>query len=315
MEIWTFILEAVNKGSKVTLLVVVDSSGSSPGRRGFKMAVDEHGRMCGSIGGGVMEHKFTEMARVDMLGKAGKVSIHKQVHSKEGGKNRSGMICSGEQTVAVVPVDADVASSIQRLVTALEHQENVELWLNQSGMILKTDHTLQEQYSFSSSEREWQYKEKIGHRETVHIIGGGHVGLALSELLHWLGYYIKLYDNRPNLNTFDDNTHVHEKHIVDFRELSSIIGDGSDYIVLVSFGYATDKLVLKQLIGRKFKYFGMMGSATKTQTLFRELAKEGIDQGFLKHIRAPIGVQINSQSPEEIAVSIAAEITMVRRQG
>ena len=82
------------------LLYVLESTGSSPGRQGFVMAVNELGEMEGSIGGGIMEHKFVEMAKEQLKGRVsrpGDTILKRQIHDKAAAKNQSGMICSGEQ--------------------------------------------------------------------------------------------------------------------------------------------------------------------------------------------------------------------------
>ena len=97
------------------LLYVLESSGSSPGRQGFFMAVNANNEMAGSIGGGIMEHKFVEMAKASLeAGVEGRETgagsreaghtIKKQIHDKSASKNQSGMICSGEQTILLYPV-------------------------------------------------------------------------------------------------------------------------------------------------------------------------------------------------------------------
>src|SRR5437868_960925 len=109
------IFSSLEQDIPAMLLYVVESNGSSPGRQGFFMAINAKGRMEGSIGGGIMEHKFVEMAK-DRLGsgdwsteyRAGSTEpgslIRKQVHDKSAKKNQSGMICSGEQTILLYTV-------------------------------------------------------------------------------------------------------------------------------------------------------------------------------------------------------------------
>lgn len=77
------------------LLYVLESNGSSPGRQGFSMAVTAKGEMEGSIGGGIMEHKFVEMAKDKLMRDENELSVRKQIHNKQAAKNQSGMICSG----------------------------------------------------------------------------------------------------------------------------------------------------------------------------------------------------------------------------
>jgi xanthine dehydrogenase accessory factor len=99
---WEFIYNNLQQNIAVMLLYVLESEGSSPGRQGFFMAVNEQDEMIGSIGGGIMEHKFVEMAKEKLRAAGHKLqagTVRKQVHDKSAAKNQSGMICSGEQTI------------------------------------------------------------------------------------------------------------------------------------------------------------------------------------------------------------------------
>ena len=92
----------------------------------------------------------------------------------------------------------------------------------------------------------------------------------------------------------------------------SIPDEDGSYVVVMTLGYASDKVVIKQLVDRDVKYFGVLGSKAKMATLMKELKNEGIDSDRLARIRTPIGIPINSRTPEEIAISIAAEIIAVK---
>ncbi|HEY2867203.1 MAG TPA: XdhC family protein, partial [Pyrinomonadaceae bacterium] len=84
------------------------------------------------------------------------------------------------------------------------------------------------------------------------------------------------------------------------------------YVVVMTLGYKTDAIVIRQLVDKDFRYFGVFGSEAKMVTLFRELIDDGVSKERLDRIRTPIGLPINSHSPEEIAVSITAEIISVK---
>src|ERR1700712_1949349 len=105
--VWKLIAESLQEQTPVMLLYVLESDGSSPGRQGFGMAVNKKGEMKGSVGGGIMEHKFVEMAK-EKLAAIGKppaaTSLKKQIHNKSASSNQSGMICSGEQTILLYQV-------------------------------------------------------------------------------------------------------------------------------------------------------------------------------------------------------------------
>jgi len=310
--VWKSIAESLQQQIPVMLLYVLESSGSSPGRQGFFMAVNSKGEMEGSIGGGIMEHKFVELAkeRLRAMNEPKEISIRKQIHDKSVAKDQSGMICSGEQTILLYPVSENDNMIIQNIITSLGQYKNGTLYLSREG--IQFQNTIPEKdFEFSlQSEDEWTYKEKTGYKNQLFIIGGGHCALAFSKLMREMDFYIRLYDDRKNLPTIIKNDAAHEKHIVNtYTELSKLISSGSNnYVVIMTFGYRTDDMALKALLGKEFRYLGLLGSKTKVEKMFDDYRKEGIADFFLQQIHTPIGIPIKSQTPEEIAVSIAAEI-------
>ena len=118
-EPWVFILEKLNQQTKVMLLVVIDNHGSSPGQSGFKMAVSQDGNMMGSIGGGQTEYRLVEKAKTYLLEEKPKIVLKREVHRKEAEKDRSGMICSGEQWVAFYPVNQSSQSTIEQILHSI----------------------------------------------------------------------------------------------------------------------------------------------------------------------------------------------------
>ena len=291
------------------LLYVLNSNGSSPGRRGFKIAVAADNTLCGTIGGGIMEQKLVEKAKMLLSKNKTEVSVVEQYHDKEHAQNQSGMICSGSQTIAFVPlVDKDVAT-INAIVQLLDKGEQAILHVSMQGLVLLANTPEIQLGLVVRSNNEWYYTEYLDNRSVIHVIGAGHVGLALCEMMRFLGFYIHLYDNRPELNTMQSNVFAHQKHLIDYTEIGNHIpSDPQHYVVIVTFGYRTDKLVLKQLYKKTFCYIGLMGSDAKIKTLVAELNNEGIDSDSLKHVFMPIGLPILSQTTPEIAVSIAAQI-------
>lgn len=297
------------------LLYVLQSDGSSPGRQGFFMAVNATGDMAGSIGGGIMEHKFVEMARERLKDQsAEQASIKKQVHNKSASKNQSGMICSGEQSILIYRVQQEDMEAINRVIRCLSELNNASLQLSPAGLEFSTAIPPID-YEFSTtSEDNWLYKEKLGYKNHLHIIGAGHCALALSKMMSLMDFYIHLYDDRSDLNTFNQNEFVQEKLIVeDYSTLQEIIQPGDhEYIVVMTVGYRTDDIVVRALLNKEFRYFGLLGSKAKIDKMFADYKSEGISEALLNKIHAPIGLSIKSQTPEEIAISIAAEIIQVK---
>src|ERR1700712_751207 len=117
--VWKLISDSLSRDIPVMLLYVLESSGSSPGRQGFCMAVNLNGEMEGSIGGGVMEHKFVEMVKEQLHHNAGLLSVRKQVHDKTAA-HQSGMICSGDQTILLYQVRATDADVVTKILQALK---------------------------------------------------------------------------------------------------------------------------------------------------------------------------------------------------
>lgn len=257
-----------------------------------------------------MEHKLVELARDLMAKSRNSIILKKQIHREESGTDRSGMICSGEQTVCLCPVSAQSLPDIRLLNNKRHSGKEMFLSLSAKGLQIIRDSKTVHNFHFSFTEAEdWKYLEKIHQKWLVHIIGGGHVGWATSRLMKDLGFYVILYDERKDLNTMSSNTAANEKHIIPYDTLSNHINsDPQAYVLIMTFGYRSDKVVLKNLINKDFRYIAMMGSRHKTEVLWNELKLEGEDPDRLEKVKAPAGLQISSQSPMEIAVSIAAEI-------
>ena len=313
MDVWEFINDKLSANIKVILLFVLDSEGSSPGRKGFKMAVSADDELSGTIGGGIMEFKFVEKARSLLQAGVNDVSLVKQFHDKIHDKNQSGMICSGSQLIALIPLNFPGANkTIRQIINAQKENENKTIHISPAGMNITNEPAKGLDYK---TETNWNYTEAINQKPVIHIIGGGHVGLALTELMNYLGFYVKLYDDRNELNTIQQNLFADEKHFIDYNKISEEVNiDKNDFVVVMTIGYRTDKIVLKQLMSKDFFYLGLLGSEKKNERLFKELKEEGIDDEKLDKIFAPIGLNIFSKTTKEIAVSVAAQIIFERNK-
>ena len=315
LEIWQFAAERLKRNEDVILLVVAESSGSSPGRQGFKMIVGAD-ELCGSIGGGVMEVRLVELAKLRITNYELRIKseIIEQVHRKNS-ENSSGMICSGKQTVIFVKLTPENYKLIRKIPVYLTKPRGRCLRITQDEISL----TAKKKNHFSckfekQSETAFSYEEKLGLKNKLYIIGGGHCALALSELMAKMDFYISLFDDRADLNTLAKNEFVHEKNIIDsYENIGEFIASGENvFVVVMTLGYKFDEIVIRSLFGKDFKYFGVLGSKAKMSKLLRDLRKDGFDEEKINRIRTPIGVEINSRTPFEIAVSIAAEIIAVK---
>lgn len=314
LAVWEFALKRLKRGAPVALLAVLHHEGSSPGRQGFKMAIRVTGEMCGSIGGGIMEHKLVELAKKMLKDNETRPLLKRQIHSKLAPQNQSGMICAGEQTVAIYPLQTSDLPMVEMLLEAARTRQPGVLVLTEKGLKFSPDKQQNNHFTFSSHKPTvWQYTELIPARDSVYIIGGGHVALALSKVLSMLDLDLHLFDDRPGLSTFDANTFVHFKSVVPYSGIGSLVPESDqNYVVIMTFGYRSDLEALLELVGKNFKYLGLMGSETKVSQLFDEMRDKGVPEAELAKVYSPIGVPINSQTPEEIAISVAAEIIRIR---
>lgn len=285
--------------SRLILMVVIANEGSSPGRKGFKMLVSQK-QMYGTIGGGIMEHKLVELAETLLDKPRFEPFVKHQIHDKSAPKDQSGMICSGEQTIAFYDLDSSFFSVTEKILS----DEKISIYYSNHGITIQLPEQTQ-----------WLFSEANTLVQKVYIIGGGHVGLALSEVLSKLDFELHLLDHRENLNTMEANHFVQSKQVIDFESIDQHIPEGDAvYVVIMSFGYRTDDIIIRRLLNKKFKYIGMLGSAAKIKTLFQNLEADGFDKAQIAKVHAPIGLDIKSETTQEIAVSIAAQLIQTRNQ-
>ena len=310
METWQFILQSLRENIPVILLYVLESKGSSPGRQGFCMAVNAQNKLCGSIGGGIMEYKFAEQAKAMLAaGEIVQPLVRRQVHDKEA-TEQSGMISSGEQTIFLWPLQQRDTATVQQLVQSLEQHEPGQLRLSPNGISFSFTPMLEPFWYNYSGPDEWELLERTGIKNRLYIIGGGHCALAFSALMRTMDFYITVLDERTGLHTMELNTTAQEKKVIEnYTLLGDYITGGPDvYVVIMTFGYRTDQVALRALQHKSFRYLGVLGSKHKMKKLLEEWKAEGIDENWLNQVHTPIGIPVNSRTPAEIAVSIAAEI-------
>lgn len=148
------------------------------------------------------------------------------------------------------------------------------------------------------------------------VVGGGHVGFALATFGDQLGFAVTVIDDREdfaNRERFPMAEHVLFGEIGE--QLDSITLDQTAHVVLVSRGHLQDEIALRHAVAAPPAYLGMIGSQRRTATVVQHLTEEGFDPAALAAVSTPIGLDIGAETPEEIALSILAEIVMLRRGG
>jgi len=158
--------------------------------------------------------------------------------------------------------------------------------------------------------------EPILTTPALYIFGGGHISLPLSMIGKLLGFKIAVIDDRADFASAERFPDAEMVLADDFtKAFPKLKIDKTSYIVIVTRGHQHDELVLSWALGTPAKYIGVIGSKTKVKTTYSHLLAKGVPKEKLDSVHSPIGLEIGAQTPEEIAVSILAEIVKVRRSG
>ena len=148
------------------------------------------------------------------------------------------------------------------------------------------------------------------------IAGGGHVGKALSEIASLCGFRVTVIDDRPE---YADPERFPEAERVIRGRFDEVLADypldSTTYVVAVTRGHKHDEATLRGVIGRGAAYVGMIGSRRRAKAVLDHLLEEGADPDAVAQVHTPIGLDIGAESPAEIAVSVMAEIILLRRGG
>jgi xanthine dehydrogenase accessory factor len=158
------------------------------------------------------------------------------------------------------------------------------------------------------------FVECINPQPVALVFGGGHISKSLAKVLHLAGFKVSIIDNREayaNKERFPEATDVYAEEYEDVFPKLEV--NESTYLVIVTRGHRDDMRVLRWAIGTRARYIAMIGSKRKTISVIKELEKEGIAREAFERVFAPMGLEIGAVSPEEIAVSVTAEMIAVRR--
>jgi xanthine dehydrogenase accessory factor len=160
------------------------------------------------------------------------------------------------------------------------------------------------------------FMEPIMPKPTVLVIGCGHVGQALVELAHWLGFHVIACDDREDLCNPEATPHADEYQVVPPDKIAeAIIIHSNTHIAAVTRNVTVDAAMLPALFETPAPYIGVIGSRRRWATTVKQLEESGIDKSHLERIHAPIGLNLHAETPREIALSIMAEIVMHKLGG
>ncbi len=172
------------------------------------------------------------------------------------------------------------------------------------------------QIDYISAADPGNFIEEFKEMDRAFIFGGGHVAKALEPVLRHIDFETVIVDDREEYANPDRFPQAEQTVVCsDFDHcFDDIEVDQDSYLIIVTRGHRGDLTVLRQALRKPFAYLGMIGSRRKNNLLFDQLREEGFTEEELSRVHAPIGLEIGSETPEEIGISIAAEIIQVRSQ-
>ena len=325
------IAEIIQRKENCMLLSVIAGSGSTPRGAGAKMAVFADGSSIGTIGGGALEYKSQQMA-VDALQKKQSYTMEFKLHPNQVAD--LGMVCGGDVEVYFQYIDASKPETLALLATLSEAlEQNTDSWLvtriSQNGhwaeQTILADRKKLAQMGFPSPltnktaivtyEGSKYYAEPFQTSGRVYIFGGGHISKSLVPVLYPLGFRSVVIDDKPEFSNKTRFPLAEETILAPFTDYSKAVQiTPSDYIIIMTRGHANDYDVLVQALRTDACYIGMIGSRSKLKTTREKLLADGFSDDDFNRVHAPIGLAIKAVTPEEIAISIASELILVRAE-
>lgn len=329
-------LAALRAGESCELVVVAGTAGSSPRGVGAWMAVFADGGQAGTIGGGKIELFALDEARV--LLDAGRSRL---VRYAMGGENSdTGMICGGAICLCYLHLEATQASLFQEIADVLAYRRIGDFVIDFEPFIAnalegdvaeyhgeESRRTIagcpglslvgegsKATYTNAASEIPAAHVETLCPEGLTYIFGCGHVGAATARVLTAAGFAVVACDDRPGTLAPEWVPGVYDRRLVDYKNLGEQCPIGPrDLVVVATAGHKSDIDVVIQAMRAKPAYLGCLGSRRKTAFVRARLEQEGFTQEQIDELHLPIGVAIEAEDPEEIAISIAAEMIHLRR--
>lgn len=327
--------ERMEQGIAFVLVTILEAKGSTPRRAGSMMLIDEVSCV-GTIGGGKLEYLAQQTAKKLLKEKRSQMSFF-LLNNEEAGA--LGMACGGSARLLFSYVDASQEKLKELLDLAYEYEQRRE----QAWLCMQTDEQAnwnlalvkrQECVAFtkqavdsmayelearccSVKEKEgWSCFVPIFQEGTVYLFGGGHVSKALAPVLKTIFFHCVVIDDLEEFSNFQRFPDVDAALVCPFEEITKKISfQKGDYAVIVTRGHLGDYVCVKQLLHTPMRYIGMIGSKKKREYVYELLREDGFTENDIARIHSPIGLPIGGGTPEEIAISIAAELILERSGG
>ncbi|NQW17184.1 MAG: XdhC family protein [Chloroflexi bacterium] len=334
----------------VVLATVVRTSGSTPQKPGAKLLVREDGSGVGTLGGGCVEGDIWFAARMLMKGTGG--AQMRDYELNEDLAAEDGLICGGTMYFLIDPIrdtddllpfaeeivsayDGGVPVAIASVVNAPEGSDvtiGSKLLVRENGTTESTlgsseldeDATLRARKLMAMGKQEYvthpsgveYFVEAYTTPPRLILAGGGHVSKAIAPVAATVGFKITVIDDRPefaNEERFPEADAVYTEDFV--TALNRLPINANTFIVIATRGHRYDDTALEAAAQSKASYVALLGSKRKTILIYEALLERGLPMERIRELRAPSGLDIQARTPEEIAVSIVAEMLMFRLGG
>jgi xanthine dehydrogenase accessory factor len=315
LDVFAAALAALDARRGVAIAAVTGASGSTPRHLGARMAVAADGEQWGTVGGGKIEALVVAAAREVAGGAAARVVRQHLVRDLA-------MCCGGAMEVAITPA-AGSREAIARLAGTREPHVLVTP-LDGGPLAVRSPRAGDPRPHEPRIEGD-ALIERIGPAERAIVFGLGHVARTLGPLLAGLGFVVIVCDDDETGALAEPPAWADQViESFDAFEVERRLGGfgPDDHVLIVTRDHAIDQQLLEQLIGYdQLGYLGMIGSRGKIGRFKKRLEAKGIiddsDLGLARwaRLRAPIGLDLGAETPEEIAVAIAAELVAYRRRG
>ncbi len=327
------ISQHLQNGENLVLVTVVASSGSTPRGAGSRMLISKSGRICGTIGGGAVEYRSEQLAQEVLQSRK---SCEQSFLLSKNDVQDLGMICGGDVQVFFHFLEAG-DESVLALAEEAEtlFAEGHDLWLiselsaggclglytRARGFVgIHAPDELRDAMRRKPMREELDgrdfYVEQIQTSGRVLVFGCGHVAQALVPVLAGVGFRCVAMDDRPEFAKKELFPDAEDVRLIDFSDIAaSVTITPEDYICVMTRGHAFDSVVQAQAMQSPACYIGVIGSRRKIAGVTARLKEEyGFADADFARVTSPIGLAIRAETPEEIAISIAAQLIALRAE-